>query len=406
MTFWLRGVFCVAFVVLAVHQAAGQELTEKELIERFLAHNPQLRELQAGFAALREDLRGRTFYPNPTAIYTREGAGFAEFFEFEQPIILTDRRRHLREAGTAALRASEYSMAQNMWELRSDLRLAFHHLLEAQEKQRIMRSAIGEFEKVVQILRVREAEGEGSRFDLIRADRELFESRADLSTVEAALASLQNTLTAITLVPQLSKTRAIGDMTHLPSSPSVEDLIKRALARRQDYLAAKTQIERFAKEELAARRLRIPDPILTVGFKRGEGFPTTRNGSVVAVTVPIPLFDRGQAKVAIAEAEQEKARARLDFLERQIQAQVTAAHAAYALRKTMVEQYRRETEKSGMELVAIAKTAYEEGEKTILELLDVYRVSRQAELRVLELLTATKDAQIEIDRVVGEEVFP
>ena len=406
MPFWSRGVFCVAIVVLAVHQAAGQELTEKELIERFLAHSPQQRELQAGLAALREELRGRTFYPNPTAIYTREGAGFAEFFEFEQPLILTDRRRHLRDAGTAAVRASEYSIGQNMWELRSDLRVVYYRLLEAQEKQRIMRSAIGEFEKVVLILRQREAAGEGSRFDLIRAERELFESRADLSAVQAALVSLQNRLAAASLDPRLSQVRAIGDMTRLVSSPSVEDLIRRALAHRQDYLATKAEIERFAKEELAARRLRIPDPVVRVGFKRGEGFPATRNGSVVAVTVPIPFFDRGQAKVAIAEAEQKRAQARLDFLERQIQAQVTAAHAAYTLRATMVEQYRRETEKSGMEIVGIAKIAYEEGEKTILELLDVYRVLRQAELRALELLAATKDAQIEIDRVVGEEVFP
>ena len=87
-------------------------------------------------------------------------------------------------------------------------------------------------------------------------------------------------------------------------------------------------------------------------------------------------------------------------------AQRPDTHNAYALRKTIVEQYRREIEKSGRELVGIAKTAYEEGEKTILELLDVYRVSRQAELRALELLGATKEAQIEIDRVVGEEVFP
>ena len=72
MPFWLRGVFCI--VVLAVHQAAGQELTESELIGRFLARSPQLRELQAGLTVLREELRGQTFYPNPTAIYTREGA--------------------------------------------------------------------------------------------------------------------------------------------------------------------------------------------------------------------------------------------------------------------------------------------------------------------------------------------
>jgi len=79
---------------------------------------------------------------------------------------------------------------------------------------------------------------------------------------------------------------------------------------------------------------------------------------------------------------------------------------AFELRRALFDQYRLGTEKSSRELVRIARIAYEEGEKSILELLDVYRASRQAELRGLELLAAVKQAQIELDRVVGEEVFP
>lgn len=154
-------------------------------------------------------------------------------------------------------------------------------------------------------------------------------------------------------------------------------------------LAAAAQLERFAKEKLSAERLRIPDPVVRVGLKRGEGFPDTRTGSVIAVTVPIPLFNRGQAEVTRAEAEHEKASARLDALERQIQAEVRAAHVAFELRRALFDQYRLGTEKSSRELVRIARIAYEEGEKSILELLDVYRASRQAELRGLAPILMT-----------------
>jgi cobalt-zinc-cadmium efflux system outer membrane protein len=48
--------------------------------------------------------------------------------------------------------------------------------------------------------------------------------------------------------------------------------------------------------------------------------------------------------------------------------------------------------------------AYQEGEIGILQLLDAYRTQRQAQLRMLEIQAAVKEAQIELERVVGEEL--
>ncbi len=53
--------------------------------------------------------------------------------------------------------------------------------------------------------------------------------------------------------------------------------------------------------------------------------------------------------------------------------------------------------------VRIATVAYQEGEIGILQLLDAYRVQRQAQLRLVEIQAAVKEAQIEVERVVGEE---
>ena len=50
--------------------------------------------------------------------------------------------------------------------------------------------------------------------------------------------------------------------------------------------------------------------------------------------------------------------------------------------------------------------SYEEGAIGILELLDSYRVNRQALLRLADLESMAKEAQIELDRVVGAEVIP
>jgi cobalt-zinc-cadmium efflux system outer membrane protein len=93
-------------------------------------------------------------------------------------------------------------------------------------------------------------------------------------------------------------------------------------------------------------------------------------------------------------------------LKRRIRAEVTGAADALNLRRDAIEQYRREVNQIGADLNRITRVAYQEGEIGILELLDSYRVTRQALLRLVDLQALAKDAQIELDRAVGEEVLP
>ena len=74
--------------------------------------------------------------------------------------------------------------------------------------------------------------------------------------------------------------------------------------------------------------------------------------------------------------------------------------------KAAIDQYRNEVGQAGAELSRIVRVAYQEGEVGILELLDSYRVTRQALLRLVDLEALAKESQIELDRAVGEEVLP
>src|SRR5262249_11049046 len=129
-------------------------------------------------------------------------------------------------------------------------------------------------------------------------------------------------------------------------------------------------------------------------------------GSVVSLSIPLPLFNRGRTEVARWQAEQERVMARRQILEQQIRAQVEGAYQTLGIRRRATEDYRHQLGETGAELRRIARIAYQEGELGILELLDAYRVQRQAELRLLELLLSAQEAQIDLDHVVGEEVRP
>ena len=392
--------FCSSFVLEA------QDWTEAQILEKFASGSPYARAAQASVAAIRAEQAGRALLPNPAAVASREGAGYAAFFQLEQQLPISGRRGILREAGASAVGAAEAEGTDVLWRLRTDLRTAFHRLVAAQLREDTLSSGTRELDEVVQILRTREKEGEGSRYDRLRAERELAEYHSQLATAAADVAQTRAAVLAY-LSPDVTISRVSGSLQTLNPLPAAEGVIVRALARRPDFLAEQRQIERYRLEARAAERLRIPEPLAVAGIKRGDVSPgVTHTAVAIGITIPLPIFNKGQTEVARWTAEQQRTIARHQALERRIKAEIQGALENLRLRQEAVGQYRREVDPVGTDLSRITRVAYQEGEAGILELLDSYRVNRQARLRALELELQAKEAQIELDRAAGEEVQP
>ncbi len=184
--------------------------------------------------------------------------------------------------------------------------------------------------------------------------------------------------------------------------PPVSDLYRRALEVRGDYTSQQQEIQRFEFSRRAAERLRVPEPSVIAGFNRAQLGPAMASGSFIGLSVPLPIFNDGKTEVARFRAEADRTQARRQTLEQQISAEVNGAWSALQLRRAAAEEYRRGLETQGQRLEQIAQTGYQEGELGILALLDAWRVSLQARLKLLELDAAAKQAEIELERVVGE----
>jgi outer membrane protein, heavy metal efflux system len=394
----------LALLVVAFGSAlSAQEWTEAVVVQKFLEQSPRVREARARVAIVEAETRGRTLFTNPSFNYSREGAGRTEFFQAEQTLPLTGRLSFLRRAGAAMVQATEADGAFSLWQARSALRQAFYRVLAAQQSESIYASGLKEIEGVIRVLAERERQGEGSKFDRLRTDRERAEMLAELALVRATAAIERSQLQAFlpdgTAIPAVS-----GQLESPPLTVSAAQLTQRALAVREDYRAEQRRLEQYRLEQRAAERLRFPEPIINAGLKRATvGQGVTANGPVVGISIPLPVFNKGQAEVARYSAEQERVAARLDVLARQIRAAVEGAVQAYTIRQRARDEYRGQLAQTGPELVKIATVGYQEGELGILQLLDAYRVHRQAQLQMLEIEAAVKEAQIELEGAIGEE---
>ena len=400
---------CVRLSLLVGCLAAGasaQQLTERQALE-LLRESPYYRELQARVEVTRAETRRGTLYPNPSANASFEGAGRTDFYLIEQPLALNGRLGLLRQAGASAVAAAKAEADYELHQLEARLRSTFHRLVYAQERRATIRNSIEELQQVVRILREREKEGEGSKFDRLRAEREVVERETQASETEALIAEHRAGLARF-LGERFNPEGLIVQATLAPTYPlpDLGDALASALEARSDYRVEKERLERLRLETEAADRLRIPNPVVSAGFKRAAIGDRTANGPVLSVSIDLPLFNKGQVEKQFAEAEAARTRARRQVLESQILAEVRGAFDSLRLRREIAERYQEQSQGRAEELRQIADVGYQEGELGILELLDSYRVAQRARLRSLELQAAAKLAEVEFDRVIGKEVLP
>ena len=406
---WRPLVLAVGFCGLGAWGASAQSLTEEQALARMRLEHPQIRLLRFTVRELAADARERSLFANPTVGYTKEDAGLSvdEFLLVTQELPLRGRRGLFEEAAGQAVSAAEARADADLLAFETRLRLAFTDLLLAQERTEALETGVSELSRLVDVLRAREQQGEGSRFDRLRAEREVAEIGTDLDTVAIDRGTAQARLASF-FAPGTDPAglTAVGRLADNRTVPGLDSLLTEARARRADYRALTFGKARWDTERRAAERLRFPGASVTAGLKR-TGPPAARDsGYAVTATLAVPLFNRGQAQVARAEAARGRTEAERQALSIRIESEVRMAHAAALRYRELADRYRAGSVERAAELAAIATAAYEEGEYGILELLDAHRVTLGAELRLLELSTAGRRATIELDRAIGGETTP
>jgi outer membrane protein TolC len=384
-------------------------LTEREAVARFLTGDPRVRALNARIEEVRATQAERTLWPNPTATFSRESVERAHdtFLLARQELPVSGRRGRLHTAGRLAVDAAQAEAQFERVQLQADVREAYTALLLAQQREDTLQASIDALQELVSLLRTREEGGEGSTYDRMRGQRALIDLEAERSLVAGERVVAQGRLAGYLGPGVIPDALVAADalIANLPLAP-LQALIEQALTNRGDYRAAELAIARFDAERSAATRLQVPTPSLTGGLKRSDLGGTASAGYQVSVDVTLPLFSRGQSATALATAQRTRAQAEAQTWRLQIEAHVRAAYEVAVILQEQAARYQESTAAIAEPLARIGRIGYEEGELSILELLDAERQALDARLRGLELAGAARRATIELDRVMGQEFRP
>ncbi len=402
---------CIIFIVFIVSPA--HSLTVEAAVDHALKNN-------SGLQALRleeESAKGRNekarllLMNNPTIEGSiskkdrpaEEGGGkFTNYgFKLSQEFEIAGQR-------SARIDVSEKEIIRVQSEIRdkerlliSDVKDAFTKALALKKKNDLAREIVRLHEELLGYTKIKFEAGELSGLDVNLSEVELSKVKKDLLQAErecrASLLALKGLLG---LSPDMSYA-VEGDLpSEAPTMPDREAMKALALSNRPDSKAAAFEMEKTQSALDLIKKEAVPNITLSGFYDKDEG----NNEVGLAISIPLPLFDRKQAekKEAFAKAEGAKIKAagRNNNIEREVDQALNDISSAIE----ELSLFRKEILIKAAENLKLLNLAFKEGKIGFFEVRLAQKDTIEAQLAYIEAQTRTQLALNAIEKTTGGAV--
>jgi outer membrane protein, heavy metal efflux system len=285
--------------------------------------------------------------------------------------------------GKRERRVDQATLAKSMVEqqLRNTTRLlvldvesAFIDVQLAKLNLTLARDSLQAFDDVVRVNADRVRTGDLAQVELSRSSLAALQFQNDVRQQEMKLRVARNRLSSlIGRGPDGDTLDVAGDLRNDPQPVALDAIRREALDRRPDLGAVRRDQARNAADlrlQLANGRI---DYTVSGEYHREEGMEIHGNSYLVALSVPLPIFNRNQGEVARAQVQQEQIGTRVRALENDISNEVANAYATYASTREVVNTIQQQMLTQAREVRATTEYSYRRGEATFVEFLDAER---------------------------------
>jgi cobalt-zinc-cadmium efflux system outer membrane protein len=324
LTFSLLSTLLSASAADASVAAAPDPFDEVALAERLWRRSPELAAARDGLIDAEAGQAKARLLPNPTLNASWATIPLGERNPPDHPPGFWDVPNYNVSLGTLIelgkrgprQRASDAVAAGAKQSLRDAHRLTFFALLEALSDQAasVARAAVlsklaGDSAEGLRLQRARAERGDVAALEVDRLEVEHLRLLSSLSEAEAAREAAVSACSHLLggACPRFANDNEARRYLARAAEPLA--VPADAVSRRPDVAAlAAREAEADAAATLAARQ-KIPDPTVSVGYQRDQFVVSGNqaNSLNVAVSVPLPVFDHGQAEAARARRLKETA---------------------------------------------------------------------------------------------------
>jgi cobalt-zinc-cadmium efflux system outer membrane protein len=386
--------------------AVPDAVTVADVLRVLRDESPRLAAERPQIDAARGDLVTARAYPNPTLAYDGgslvDGANVNGAWQHEAtlsaPLPITGVRSARVAAAEKEVEVAEGQVRARYAEVALAARKLFVSLLASEERERVLEDAHKDADHLRDIVAGRAREGVAREYDGLRVatEAELIESKAAGARAEALDESgeLGKLLGLPAWHPRaLGELRPLGAQVDAYADPGVMEVTRASLA------VAKSQEEAANAAVAVARRERWPLPVVNFGV--AETRRETSTSLVGGLAVEVPLFDRGEGKVARSLAEAEAASAARKVAVAEAGAELGRATRVLEERRAALAAFDRDVVDRLPTLRRMAEDAYRMGQGGIVELLDAAQARTEAELAGIELVESVVQAEVDVLGAAG-----
>jgi cobalt-zinc-cadmium efflux system outer membrane protein len=392
-----------AFVAIAFSLSL-QGMTLAEALELADRSHPLL---QAGIAQTdvgRAGLITAKAYPNPeTAVgFGRQMVrvpgnvtGLVSTYSVTQPLELGGLRSARSNYAERYLDSTRNAFDLTRLGVLYRVRRTFYEVLRRRSELDIVSENLRLAEELRQRTQVRVDVGEAGRLELVRAEAEVTTARTLVNSTQLRLVADLNQFRAAVGSPLPDDLMIEGMLDPQVMLPTLDELRDQSRAQHPALALARAELRQADARIGYEKALVRPQPIVRSDYERYPDVPNWRMG----IEIPLPFWNRRQGPIAEAEAARRQTEYTSRAREIEILAALESAYERYQLASQQLAAFEQGLFQEAEEALRSAETAFQLGERGILEVLDAQRVLRVVRLDFLNAQYDRQAALIDLDEL-------
>lgn len=398
---------------LPAAQAGAQEqgalepaapLRLEQAIRLALDHNPTLTAARREVGATEAQILQGSLRPNPEFMVQADDVSKASrtsTIELGLPIETGGKRDARMRAAGLGRDVAQAELGGTELRVRSAVVSAYFDVLAAQELLRTADDSVKIAQRATDIAAKRVAAGKVSPVEETRARVAEAGARVALTQADSDLRNARRRLTSLWGNVSPNFTEASGDVERMPLLPTDDDVVLR-LANSPQLQRAQRELERRKSLVALEQSRAVPDVTVSVGMKRSIEVPGEQ--ALVALKVPLPVFNRNQGNLQEALQREDKAVAELQAARVALSGAARQALENVGARLKEAALLRAEVLPGARSAFEAASIGFENGKFSFLEVLDAQRTLIAAKSQYLTALANVHRAHAELESLIGVTV--
>ncbi len=392
--------------------AEGQmkALTVEDAVQRALVHNPDLQTLRLEEESAKgQDEKARLLLINNPTIEgavskkdkpDEEGGGkFTNYgFKLSQEFEIAGQRAVRIDVAEKELARVRSEITDRERILISDVKDLFAKALAAKKKNGLAREIVRLNEELLGYTKIKFQAGDVSGLDVNLSEVELSKAKKELLLAERGYRDSLLALQGLLGLSADSSFAIEGDLpSEAPALPDKEALKALAFSHRPDAKAAEFEIEKTQLARELVKKEALPHITLSGFYERDE----RRDAVGLAISVPLPFFDRKQAEEKEASAKAEGAEIRAAGLKKTIEREIDQVFNDIISAIEELSLFRKEILVKAAENLNLLNLAFREGKIGFFEVRLAQKDTIEAQFAYIEAQTRAQLALNAIEKTTG-----